>query len=93
MLTSLSILYIPSTLPQSNLQPINMTSSNLPSIPNSIATDQLQAMAFVAKMKETADRVGAGFIGGFVTPDGKKFVMTIFLDQTDIDMLLPEGLK
>ena len=93
MLTSLSIPYLPSTLPQSNLQSINMTSSNLPSIPNSIATDQLQAMAFVAKMKEAADRVGAGFIGGFVTPDGKKFVMTNFLDQTDIDMLLPEGLK
>ena len=70
-----------------------MTSSNLPSIPNSIATDQLQAMAFVAKMKEAADRVGAGFIGGFVTLDGKKFVMTNFSDQTDIDMLLPEGLK
>ena len=70
-----------------------MTSSNLPSIPNSIATDQLQAMAFVAKMKEAADRVGAGFIGGFVTPDGNKFVMTNFSDQTDIDMLLPEGLK
>ena len=70
-----------------------MTSSNLPSIPNSIATDQLQAMAFVAKMKEAADRVGAGFIGGFVTPDGKKFVMTNFSDHTDIDMLLPEGLK
>jgi hypothetical protein len=50
-------------------------------------------MAFVAKMKEAADRVGAGFIGGFVTPDGKKFVMTNFSDQTDIDMLLPEGLK
>lgn len=93
MLTSLSIPYIPSTLPQSNLQPINMTSSNLPSIPNSIATDQLQAMAFVAKMKEAADRVGAGFIGGFVTPDGKKFVMTNFSDQADIDMLLPENLK
>ena len=70
-----------------------MTSSNLPSIPNSIDTDQLQAMAFVAKMKEAADRVGAGFIGGFVTPDGKKFVMANFSDQTDIDMLLPEGLK
>lgn len=93
MLTSLSISYLPSTLPQSNLQPINMTSSNLPNIPNSIDTDQLQAMAFVAKMKEAADRVGAGFIGGFVTPDGKKFVMTNFSDQTDIDMLLPEGLK
>ena len=93
MLTSLSIPYLPSTLPQSNLQPINMTSSNLPSIPNSIDTDQLQAMAFVAKMKEAADRVGAGFIGGFVTSDGKKFVMTNFSDQTDIDMLLPEGLK
>ena len=93
MLTSLSILYLPSTLPQSNLQPINMTSSNLPSIPNSIATDQLQAMAFVAKMKEAADRVGAGFIGGFVTPDGTKFVMTNFSNQTDIDMFLPKGLK
>ena len=93
MLTSLSIPYTSSTLPQSNLQPINMTSSNLPSIPDSIATDQLQAMAFVAKMKEAANRAGAGFIGGFVAPDGKKFIMTNFSDQTDIDMFLPEDLK
>jgi hypothetical protein len=33
-------------------------------------------MQMVAKMKESADKHGVGFVGGFVSPDGKKFMMT-----------------
>lgn len=46
------------------------------SIDDSFSADHLKAMQFVAKMKEAADRVGAGFIGGFISPDGKRFMMT-----------------
>jgi hypothetical protein len=45
-------------------------------IPDAIDMKRLQAMRIVAKMKEKADRRGAGFIGGFITPTGEKFMMT-----------------
>jgi hypothetical protein len=70
-----------------------MTNSNTPRIPDSIDIQRLQAMQLVAKMKESADRHGIGFIGGFVAPDGQKFVMTNFEDQDDINQLMPEDLK
>ena len=42
-------------------------------IPDTLPTDErLYAMSLVAKMKDAADRVGAGFIGGFIAPDGTK---------------------
>ena len=49
-------------------------------------------MQFVAKMKETAERCGAGFIGGFITEDGERFVMTN-MDDDDAMALMPEDLK
>ncbi len=61
-------------------------------IPDSIDANRLQAMQFVARMKEAADRCGAGFIGGFIAPDGQKFVMTN-MNEEDAQMLLPENLK
>lgn len=70
-----------------------MTSSNTPRIPDSIDLQRLQAMQLVAKMKESADKHGIGFIGGFVAPDGQKFVMTNFEDEDDINQLMPEDLK
>lgn len=66
--------------------------SNLPRIPDTVSS-RLEAMQFVAKMKEAAERCGAGFIGGFITDDGEKFVMTNMEDQDDIDKLMPESLK
>ena len=33
-------------------------------------------MQVVARMKEAADKVGAGFVGGFVTPTGERFLMS-----------------
>lgn len=39
-------------------------------------------MQLVAKMKEAADRAGAGFVGGFVTPTGQRFMMSN-VDETD----------
>ena len=70
-----------------------MTNDNKLSIPVSIDSRKLEAMQFVAKMKEAAERCGAGFIGGFITEDGERFVMTNMEDQDDIDRLMPESLQ
>ncbi len=69
-----------------------MTNSNAPRIPDSIDTKRLEAMQLVAKMKEAADRNGIGFIGGFISPNGQKFVMTN-MDEDDTNALMPENLK
>ena len=61
-------------------------------IPDSIDTQRLQAMQLVAKMKESADKHGVGFIGGFIAPDGEKFIMTN-MDDEDTQALLPDNLK
>jgi hypothetical protein len=61
-------------------------------IPDSIDTQRLQAMQLVAKMKESADKYGVGFIGGFISPSGEKFVMTN-LDDEDTKALIPDNLK
>jgi hypothetical protein len=71
---------------------IPMTESNLPRIPDSMDMQRLQAMQLVAKMKESADKHGIGFIGGFIAPNGEKFVMTN-MDDEDANALLPEDLK
>jgi hypothetical protein len=49
-------------------------------------------MQFIAKMKESADRLGVGFIGGFVAPDGQKFIVSN-MDDDDQKLLMPEHLK
>ena len=61
-------------------------------IPDSVDLQRLEAMRMVARMKEAADKQGIGFIGGFVSPDGQKFIMTN-LDDNDAEMLLPENLR
>ena len=43
---------------------------------DSYSMEQLQAMQLVAKMKEAADKCGAGFVGGFISPTGERFMMT-----------------
>ena len=53
---------------------------------------RLQAMQLVAKMKESADKNGIGFIGGFVAPNGEKFVMSN-MDEEETQALLPDNLK
>jgi hypothetical protein len=79
-----------SSRPQINFT--SMTDSNLPRIPDSIDIQRLQAMQLVAKMKESAEKHGIGFIGGFISPDGQKFVMTN-MDDDDAMALMPEDLK
>jgi hypothetical protein len=69
-----------------------MTNSNTPRIPDSMDMQRLQAMQLVAKMKETSDRLGMGFIGGFISPSGEKFIMTN-MNEEDSQALLPEDLK
>lgn len=66
--------------------------SDIISIEDSLDPQKLSAMRFVAQMKEAADRQGVGFIGGFVAPDGKKFVMTN-MDDEDVNMLMPDELQ
>ena len=63
-----------------------------PRIPDAIDKQRLQAMQLVAKMKESADKYGVGFVGGFVSPDGQKFMMTN-MNEDDTNALLPEDLK
>jgi hypothetical protein len=69
-----------------------LNESPKPRIPDALDFQRLQAMQIVAKMKEAADRNGIGFVGGFVSPDGEKFVMTNMSDE-DTNMLLPENLQ
>lgn len=45
--------------------------------------EQLRAMQLVAKMKEAADKCGAGFVGGFVSPTGERFMMSN-VDESDL---------
>lgn len=61
-------------------------------IPDSIDMQRLASMQLVAKMKESADKYGVGFIGGFISPDGEKFMMTNMSDE-DTQFLLPDDLK
>ena len=63
-----------------------------PRIPDSVDLQRLQAMQLVAKMKEAADRNGIGFVGGFIAPNGEKFVMTN-MDEDDTNALLPGELQ
>ena len=69
-----------------------MTTPNTPRIPDSLDMQRLQAMQLVAKMKESADKHGMGFIGGFVAPNGEEFVMSN-MDEEDTQALLPDNLK
>lgn len=61
-------------------------------IPDSIDQQRLAAMQLVARMKESADKHGVGFIGGFISPDGQKFVMTNMEDD-DFQYLMPDELQ
>jgi selenophosphate synthetase-related protein len=63
-----------------------------PSVPDTLNSQHLQAMYVVAKMKESADKFGVGFVGGFISPDGKKFMMTN-MSEEDTQFLLPDQFK
>ena len=66
--------------------------SPIPSqVPDTLSPQYLQAMHLVAKMKASADKHGVGFVGGFVSPSGEKFIMTN-MNETDTTALLPEDL-
>jgi hypothetical protein len=66
--------------------------SDKPRIPDSIDNQRLAAMQLVARMKESADKHGVGFIGGFIAPNGEKFVMTNMEDD-DVQYLMPDELQ
>lgn len=47
--------------------------------------EQLKAMQLVARMKDAADKAGAGFVGGFISPTGQRFIMSN-VDANDIQV-------
>lgn len=61
-------------------------------IPDAVDRQRLQAMQLVAKLKESADKYGIGFVGGFVAPDGEAFIMSNMNDD-DTNALLPDELR
>jgi len=61
-------------------------------IPDAIDSQRLAAMQLVAKLKESADKHGVGFVGGFIAPNGEKFMMSN-MDEDDTNALLPEDLR
>tara|TARA_R110000868_G_scaffold153267_3_gene378627 strand:+ start:1483 stop:1701 length:219 start_codon:yes stop_codon:yes gene_type:complete len=69
-----------------------LNDSYKPRIPDAVDHQRLEAMQLVARMKESADKYGIGFVGGFISPDGQKFMMTN-MDDVDTQALLPEDLK
>lgn len=52
---------------------------------DSLSMSHLQAMQLVAKMKEAADKCGAGFVGGFISPTGQRFMMSN-VDADDVQL-------
>ena len=58
-------------------------SNNKPSIPNAIDPEKLAGMEFVAKMRATADKYGAGFIGGFKDPKTGELFINSNIDEND----------
>ena len=69
-----------------------LNDAHKPRIPDAVDRQRLEAMQLVARMKESADKFGVGFVGGFIAPDGQKFMMTN-MDEADTQALLPEDLK
>ena len=63
-----------------------------PRIPDSLNSQKLEAMQYIARLKESADKYDVGFIGGFVDANGEKFIMTN-MDEDDAQALMPENLK
>ena len=56
--------------------------------------DKLAAMALVAKMRDAANKAGVSFVGGFIAPDGSKFMMNNLDDDEDaINRMLPDSSK
>lgn len=68
-----------------------LNDSHKPRIPDSVDAQRLEAMQLVARMKESADKFGIGFVGGFIAPDGQKFMMTN-LSPEDTELLTPKEL-
>jgi hypothetical protein len=68
-----------------------LNDSYKPRIPDAVDHQRLEAMQLVARMKESADKFGVGFVGGFISPDGEKFMMTN-LSPEDTELLTPKEL-
>ena len=62
-------------------------------IPDQLPDPQkLYAMSLVAKIKDQADACGARFIGGFIAPDGERFIMTN-MEEDDPNYIIPDNLQ
>ena len=61
-----------------NNQPVNASALNVPNM------EMLQKMRQVAAMRDHADQMGTGFIGGFVDDDGRVYMQTNLEDESDV---------
>ena len=62
-------------------------------VPDQLPDPQkLYAMSLVAKLMDQADKCGARFIGGFIAPDGERFIMTN-MDKDDPNYIIPDNLQ
>lgn len=61
-------------------------------VPSTVSSNNLAAMAYVARMREIADKLGCGFVGGFISPQGEKFVMTN-MSEEDTNLRMPDCLR
>ena len=66
--------------------------NNKPRIPDSVDSQKLAYMRLTASLKESADKHGVGFVGGFVSPDGEIFMMSN-MNEEETNALLPDQLK
>jgi len=77
-----------------HLTPTKTIVSNITTPSNIPDPDKLAAMQMVAKMRAAADKAGIAFVGGFIAPDGSKFMMNNLDDDQDaINQMLPDSLK
>ena len=61
----------------------NSNELNKPDVPDSLNQDELKGMEFVANMRATADKHGAGFIGGFKDPKTGEIFINSNLNEDD----------
>ncbi len=54
---------------------------------------QLAGMQLVARMKEAADKVGAGFVGGFIDENGNRFMMSNISEEDIQSQYIMEKLE
>lgn len=91
VLDSPELLQVTTAFISKTYHPFCLSMSNL-QVPDNIPdADKLRAMALVAKMQDAANKCGAQFIGGFIAPDGTKYIASN-MDEDDPNYIIPDKL-